>query len=1367
MSTLLFMPVRVMSNRLTRIASLNARSIFKDADKNIQRLFLSYLKSSSLSLDVLCLQEVSAFHGQDHLTEEQCHYFRQFLFPQYSVVFTKYCAVICLNRRLTLENAVVSLDERSIGVTVKDTITNSVLCSILNVYGPAQTAERLHFLDEFLASPLLHSFSEEFPCFFLGDFNLKIKQLTESCFDLRFKEWYQWVSDTFSNCFPEGQHTFQRGESRSTIDYIFCSASSMSRVSNCKQLYLPSTWTDHQLLQVDLLSDRKDIGPGFWRFNTTLLNNEPFLDLLDEVVNSFFISVEASSLSTQEVWESLKRALKDVSETFSRGFKSRRLAELQSLQTRYQEVSNVSGHGPSPETASIAQEISSKLDKEIQMEMKQLLVRSATRWYEKGERNTKYFYKVLRTRESQQTIQAVVSHATGDLATSTSDILKEAHFFYSTLYSPSSVDNSAIENLLRHIPPDALLSATQVQSLDQVPTNFELSSVLQHTPNHKSPGLDGLPFEVYKYLFDRFPVAKDLFLQILDDAFHGTIPPSWLQTRMVLLYKKGDPTLLSNWRPLSLINADAKLYTKLLANRFNVVLPSLINKYQTGFMPRRLISDNGWVNTTLMDNYKKSNLPLASSAVAVLLDQEKAYDRVHPTYLSRVLHHFGFPERIITSLNRLFFGTSIYVSINGFLSAPLLQGRGLRQGDPLSPLLFNLAFEPLLRSILACPTLPGVSLLPVNCHRSLVASPQVCIIPATGQDDSPLNWRHPPVFKLLSYADDLEVFLSSPAEWPVLQDILSMYSAASNAKVNIHKTEIVSLSGVAHAEWRTIASTHNISYHTADSTHVVRYLGYPLYSSRKQLKLYLGRIKNILHLKCSQLKQRGLSVRGLSLVTNSLVFSKLWHLLRVTPVPQYWLNEIRSMARTFLLDFRPAPSWNSVCQPHVNGGLGVIDVHQQQLALQLVYIQRLIREKRASDFVSPLIGHCLTLYTGHHSFLPWLQYPEEYQVFFKSLPTMNTLSLLLKKLPPLLSNHQWPTRWLADTPLKKAIFSIVPDTENHSSLGLAGLSPGHSEDFDINGISIRYLVSDVVTWSSSYNQFTNFLRWYPTPQHPDSAPRKVLHLFKSLNPPIQWMPLLQRHMPLNFNNDVPPPGYSYLQNRRSEASLDYSLKNRWTPQCRHWTFDLNNKTFPVSAAKPRLLRHYWLQQARLSAPDTSFHPRLNRIVAPCVLPSGYCSPRVWRTFWTLALPHKVVTCWWRLLKDRIGTQSYFHNLNPQYWPSSSCKLCNAQIEDTHHFFVSCPKKWSLWQAASTHLGLAAVFTRQEELWCILISLHNLNGAPVASEILIQIGCVLNVLWLSHWHCVTRNHVWSQSAALSMLSTSTPLSIILQPVPELG
>lgn len=169
-----------------------------------------------------------------------------------------------------------------------------------------------------------------------------------------------------------------------------------------------------------------------------------------------------------------------------------------------------------------------------------------------------------------------------------------------------------------------------------------------------------LDFEVYQYLATSSRPFLDLLISVLGEAFSGVFPQSWQQTRMVLLYKKGDPQLLSNWRPLSLINSDAKLFTKLLANRFNEVLPGLINPYQTGFMPHRLISDNGWLNQLLMPHLRSVSPELPQ--VAVLLDQEKAYDRVHPEYLRLVLLRFGFPASLVSSLSSLFFGTQISVS---------------------------------------------------------------------------------------------------------------------------------------------------------------------------------------------------------------------------------------------------------------------------------------------------------------------------------------------------------------------------------------------------------------------------------------------------------------------------------------------------------------------------------------------------------------------------------------------------------------------------------------------------------------------------------------------------------------------------------
>lgn len=91
---------------------------------------------------------------------------------------------------------------------------------------------------------------------------------------------------------------------------------------------------------------------------------------------------------------------------------------------------------------------------------------------------------------------------------------------------------------------------------------------------------------------------------------------------------------------------------------------------------------------------------ILSSAIDLMLDQEKTFDRVHPTYLTQVVLHFDIFSAVFHSLTGLFFDMTLRLNINGFLSSDALNGRGLRQGDPISLVLFNLAFEPLLRRIL-------------------------------------------------------------------------------------------------------------------------------------------------------------------------------------------------------------------------------------------------------------------------------------------------------------------------------------------------------------------------------------------------------------------------------------------------------------------------------------------------------------------------------------------------------------------------------------------------------------------------------------------------------------------------------------------
>jgi hypothetical protein len=143
-----------------------------------------------------------------------------------------------------------------------------------------------------------------------------------------------------------------------------------------------------------------------------------------------------------------------------------------------------------------------------------------------------------------------------------------------------------------------------------------------------------------------------LLTEVREEALKGNIPPSWKRTRMVLLFKKGDSTLLKNWIPLSQINTDAKIFTKMIANQLNLVFLQLINPFQTGFIGGQLISDNGRLNHLLMEDH--GNLVAGEPSVTVVLDAEKVYDRVHPLYLQKVLQIFGLPTQLITGLFTLF-----------------------------------------------------------------------------------------------------------------------------------------------------------------------------------------------------------------------------------------------------------------------------------------------------------------------------------------------------------------------------------------------------------------------------------------------------------------------------------------------------------------------------------------------------------------------------------------------------------------------------------------------------------------------------------------------------------------------------------------
>lgn len=215
--------------------------------------------------------------------------------------------------------------------------------------------------------------------------------------------------------------------------------------------------------------------------------------------------------------------------------------------------------------------------------------------------------------------------------------------------------------------------------------------------------------------------------------------------------KEGDLSSLKNHRPISLINCDAKVFTRLITQRIGPLVKKLLNPYQAGFIPGRFIGDNGLALSMVLDQAKTLEL----LGVGILLDQEKAYDRVYAGYLGNFLQKFNFPSSFVSCIRHLFFGNEVRVNVNGFFTEPILQERGLRQGDPLSPLLFNLALEPFLLSILQDNQIRGYT------------------SPSTLQVDSASN------LKCLAYADDVCVLLHDQNDLHRLQMHMQQYGAVS------------------------------------------------------------------------------------------------------------------------------------------------------------------------------------------------------------------------------------------------------------------------------------------------------------------------------------------------------------------------------------------------------------------------------------------------------------------------------------------------------------------------------------------------------------------------------------------------------------
>ncbi|KAK4514172.1 uncharacterized protein ATC70_001759 [Mucor velutinosus] len=195
----------------------------------------------------------------------------------------------------------------------------------------------------------------------------------------------------------------------------------------------------------------------------------------------------------------------------------------------------------------------------------------------------------------------------------------------------------------------------------------------------------------------------------------------------------------------------------------------------------------------------------------------------------------------------------------------------------------------------------------------------------------------PPPIKVLAYADDALVVLRNPTEFEHLQDIINQYMAASNASLNYNQ-------GIT-------------SWHDRTATEPLTYLGFAICSSANQRATYALSIISKIRAYCQLHSTRALTYRGRVTVINALLYSKLWHVMRLFTFSSPELKQLQRLAATFINRGSKISrlAFDHLTQPINQGGLELLDPATQANALQWRWLYFLIHPPQASPSLMPSI----------------------------------------------------------------------------------------------------------------------------------------------------------------------------------------------------------------------------------------------------------------------------------------------------------------------------------------------------------------------------------------------------------------------------
>ena len=403
--------------------------------------------------------------------------------------------------------------------------------------------------------------------------------------------------------------------------------------------------------------------------------------------------------------------------------------------------------------------------------------------------------------------------------------------------------------------------------------------------------------------------------------------------------------MLANYRPISLTNVDYKILAFVLANRLQTVIKSIVNPAQVAYIKGRYIGCNIRLLEDVIDYYDNNQ----KGGVLMMLDFCKAFDSLEWNFLIDVLKRFNFGQSFIRWIQTLYNKPSACVKNNGYFSNNFPLHRGIRQGCPVSALLFIIATEIMAITLRQNTKIQGIGI----CDQNI---------------------------KILQYADDGVLLLNNEQEMCEAIATVNAFSSLSGTILNMSKCEGLWLG--TFKERQEGCRLFNIKWPTAP----IRCLGIYIGHNKKENEILnwyekLEQIENSI----SEWKKRKLTIFGKITVIKTIAIPKILFSASVLPLPDDVVQRLNTIFFDFIWGKKDKIKRNIMIQQISDGGIKMIDVESLFMSVKAVWVVRLLKASPIEDW---------TMIARHH-----LKYDTNENLIFKLNMTNVNRASILKTLP--------------------------------------------------------------------------------------------------------------------------------------------------------------------------------------------------------------------------------------------------------------------------------------------------------------------------------------------------------------------------------